>query len=88
MGVRRLVKGNASKSCRQSICEVIATEIHKRQGRFEYTPYSLIEISSDNRIITGCKCPNFTSIYTEFIPAISIIESIKKKVVAITTMHT
>lgn len=78
-GVRRLVKGNASKSCRQSICEVIATEIHKRQGRFEYTPYSLIKISSDNRIITGCECPNFTSIYTEFIPAISIIESIKKE---------
>lgn len=66
-GVRRLVKGNYSNTCRQSISEVLATEIHKRQGKFSFTPYSLIEISSDKQMIIGCECPNFTSINTEFI---------------------
>ncbi len=77
-GARRLVKGNYGKSCRQSLCEVLATEIHKRQGKFEYTPYSLIQISSNGNKVIGCECPNFTDINTEFIPAIEIINSEKK----------
>lgn len=77
-GIRRLVKGNYNNTCRQSLCEVLATEIHKRQGKFEYSPYTLIKITSDGREIIGCECPNFTSINTEFIPAIDIINSIKK----------
>lgn len=77
-GTRRLVKGNYNHSCRQSLCEVLASEIHKRQGRFEYTPYSLIEISSDNQMIIGCECPDFTTVHTEFIAAIEIVNSIKK----------
>lgn len=77
-GIRRLVKGNYNHTCRQSLSEVLATEIHKRQNKFEYTPYSLIEISSDGQLITGCECPNFTDIHTEFIPAIDIVNSIKK----------
>lgn len=77
-GVRRLVKGNYNNTCRQSLCETLATEIHKRQGMFEYTPYSLIEISSDGQLITGCECPNFTDINTEFVPAIDIVNSFKK----------
>ncbi|MCX4315408.1 MAG: hypothetical protein OSJ52_02030, partial [Lachnospiraceae bacterium] len=28
--------------------------------------------------VIGCECPNFTDINTEFIPAIDIINSIKK----------
>lgn len=77
-GIRRLVKGNDSRTCRQSLSEVLASEIHKRQGRFEYTPYSLIEISSDGALITGCESPNFTSYETEFIPAIDIVNAQKK----------
>ncbi len=77
-GTRRLVKGNYNNTCRQSLCEVLATEIHKRQGKFEYAPYTLIKITSDGKEITGCECPNFTSIDTEFVPAIDIINSIKK----------
>ena len=77
-GTRRLVKGNYNNTCRQSLCEVLATEIHKRQGKFDYSPYTLIKITSDGKEITGCECPNFTSIGTEFIPAIDIINSIKK----------
>lgn len=77
-GTRRLVKGNYNNTCRQSLCEVLATEIHKRQSNCMYTPYSLINISSDNQQIIGCECPNFTSISTEFISAIDIISNLKK----------
>lgn len=76
-GTRRLVKGNYNHSSRQSLCEVLATEIHKRQNKFEYTPYSLIEISSNDDIVMGCECPNFTNINTEFISAIEILDSFK-----------
>ena len=77
-GTRRLVKGNYSNTCRQSLCEVLATYIHRCQNKFDYTTYGLIEISSDNQNIIGCECENFTSISTEFIPAIEIINSVKK----------
>ena len=77
-GVRRLVKGNYGKSCRQSIAEVFASEIHKGQGKIHYTPYSLIRISSNGQVITGCECPNFTNLGTEFISAHDIVESFKK----------
>lgn len=77
-GVRLLVKGNYNNTCRQSIGEVFATEIHKRQQKFSYVPYTLIKISSDGQSILGCSCPNFTTIDTEFIPAISVIDTVKK----------
>lgn len=77
-GVRYLVKGNYNNTCRQSISEVIASEIHRRQGKFEYTPYGYIRIYSDNIPIIGCKCPNFTDINTEFIAAIDIVNSAPK----------
>lgn len=78
-GTRFLVKGNSGNTIRQSLNEVLATEIHRRQGRFEYTPYSLIRISSNGIETTGCICQNFTSIETEFIPAIDIVNSVKKR---------
>jgi hypothetical protein len=76
--VRRLVKGNYNNTCRQSLCEVLATNIHKRQGKVVYTPYNLIKISSDCQNIIGCECPNFTTIQTEFVPAIDIVDNLKK----------
>ncbi len=76
-GNRLLVKGNYNNTCRQSLCKVLATEIHQRQNRFEYVPYNLIRISADDQIITGCSCPNFTSPTTEFIPAFDLLDSVK-----------
>lgn len=76
-GVRRLVKGNDSEICRQSLCEVLASEIHKRQGA-SHTPYTLIRISSNGSQITGCECPNFTDICTDFVPAIDVVGMTKK----------
>lgn len=77
-GIRRLVKGKYNNTCRQSLCEVLSTEIHKRQERFEYTPYSLIQISADGHEVMGCECPNFININTEFVSAIEILNSIRK----------
>lgn len=62
-----LFKGH--KVVRQSICEVLATEIHKRQGRFCYVSYTLTE--------NGCICPNFVTGNKEFIPAIDMIQNVK-----------
>lgn len=76
--IRYLVKGNYGDSCRQSICEALASKIHEMQGFQNYVPYKLIEISSDGKVVTGCMCPNFTSIHTEFIPAIDIVNAYKK----------
>ncbi len=77
-GTRKLIKGNYNNTCRQSLCEVLATEIHKRQGSFPYACYTLIKIEDKGQEVIGCECPNFTDINTEFIPAIDIINSIKK----------
>ena len=77
-GVRRLVKGNYGNTCRQSLCEVLATQMHYLQNKIVYTPYNLIYIASDGQCIIGCECPNFTSITTEFIPAIDIVNMYKK----------
>lgn len=77
-GVRRLVKGNYGRGCRQSLCEVIATELHRRQGISNFLPYSLIKISMEGHLIIGCKCPCFTDIKTEFVSAIDIVNSVKK----------
>lgn len=76
--VRRLVKGNYNNTCRQSISEVFATEIHRKQSLMPYTKYKLIEISSDKQNIIGCECPNFTTLLTEFVPAIDIVNNLKK----------
>lgn len=76
-GIRRLVKGNYGSSCRQSLCEVLASEIHSRQ-QADYVPYTLIKISSNGKSIIGCECPNFTSISTEFVSAFDILGNEKK----------
>lgn len=76
-GIRRLVKGNYGISCRQSLCEALASKVHKMQGAL-HTPYHLIKISSGDSQIIGCECPCFTDISTEFVAAIDIVANEKK----------
>ena len=76
-GTRYLVKGNYNNTCRQSISEVLATEIHKRQNKFMYTPYKFVRIKNNGTEVIGCACPNFTNINTEFVPAIDIVRYLK-----------
>ncbi len=77
-GTRFLVKGNSNDNYIQSLSEVLASEIYKRQGFDSYVPYSLVKITSDGREITGCRCPCFTSEFLEFIPAYELVNSHKK----------
>lgn len=75
-GTRFLVKGNYSDGCIQSLSEVLATEIYKRQKiNVDYVSYNLIEISSDGKIVLECCCPNYTTENLEFVSAYDIINS-------------
>lgn len=77
-GIRHLVKGNCNNTYRQSISEVFATEIHKKLGIMPSASYKFISILSDNKNIIGCECPNFTNSLIELVPAIDIINNLKK----------
>ena len=71
-GTRALIKGNYGLSCQQSLNEVLATEIHKRQNVFPYTEYKLIQLNTTEGINFGCFSKNFASKDIEFIPAIEV----------------
>lgn len=76
-GERYLIKGNNSFLSSESINEVLASEIHKRQGYDNYTDYELIKINGKSYDY-GCICKAFTSQKYELIPAWDIY-SYKKK---------
>ena len=74
---RYLVKGNSNNLSSESINEVIASEIHKRQGYSNYTSYKLIRIR-DSEYDFGCYSKLFTSQKQEFISAHAIVSSAKQ----------
>ncbi len=76
-GKRCLIKGNHGRYSSESINEVIASEIHKRQGYDNYTKYSLIKIK-DKPYDYGCISEMFTSQNKELIPAWAICSCNKK----------
>lgn len=78
-GHRYLIKGNYGLSNQQSINEVIATEIHRRQNRFSYTTYKMAELSLHDAEGMGCICECFADEKHEFIPAYDIVSSEKKR---------
>ena len=55
------------------------TAIYEKQKIADYTSYTFADIQSDDQDILGCACPNFTSENLEFIPAIDIVNSVKKR---------
>lgn len=71
-----LIKGNSIDSYQQSLNEILATEIHKRQGFKEYTPYSLTTLEQNN---IGCLSYNFCNENVEFISAWELLQSSKIK---------
>lgn len=74
---RCLIKGNHSASSAESINELIASEIHKRQGYSNYTDYKLIHIKG-KPYKYGCISEAFTSQHAELLSAWSVITSEKK----------
>ena len=76
-GVRCLIKGNHSPLSSESINEIIACEIHKRQGYHNYAEYKLLEIAGKEYAF-GCYSEQFTSQSTELVPAWALYTNEKK----------
>lgn len=68
---RFLLKGNYGNMYRQSINEVFATLLHKKQN-VEHTSYSLINLPTTMGEGIGCISKNFSNKDIEFIPAYDI----------------
>ena len=75
-GKRMLIKGNHGANSQESLNEVAATLLHRKQGKMpfvEYLPYRLEDSSQ-----YGCICKDFCSEALEFVPAIDVVQSEKK----------
>ena len=82
-GNRYLVKGNYGRSYQQSLNEMLASLLHKRQGWKNYTPYRLCKLkakldSSEQADALGCYSRAFTNENLEFISGYEICGSRKK----------
>ena len=76
-GSRVLIKGNHGDSSAESINEVIACELHKKQGYDNYTEYKLLKIKG-KPYDYGCYSKAFTNSELELVSAHAIITSRKK----------
>lgn len=75
-GKRCLVKGNRGNNSQESLNEVVATLLHKKQSTASFTTYTPVRLPKQSQI--HCMCENFASSDLEFIPAIDVINSKKK----------
>ncbi len=75
-GRRFLVKGNRGATSQNSLNEIVATLLHRRQGSQPHCAYSTFRPANRDWICCVCDC--FTTPTTEFILAIDLIESKKK----------
>ena len=73
---RCLVKGNHGSNSQESLNEVAATLLHRKQGCVPYVTYSTMQMDENQQIY--CVCESFTSDQIELIPAIDVVESKKK----------
>ncbi|MCD8217384.1 MAG: HipA domain-containing protein [Clostridiales bacterium] len=74
---RILIKGNRDNLSAESINEVIASELHHRQGYANYTPYSLIHIK-EKSYDYGCYSRMFTSQQAELVSVYAVVTSEKQ----------
>lgn len=75
-GKRCLVKGNHGGNSQESLNEIVATLLHKKQGEQPYVSYSAMQMGNTQQIC--CVCESFTSDELELIPAIDVVDSEKK----------
>ena len=75
-GKRCLVKGNHGSNSQESLNEVVATLLHKKQARQPYVTYNTMRLGDNSQIY--CVCESFTSDEVELIPAIDVVDSKKK----------
>ncbi len=75
-GKRMLVKGNHGANSQESLNEVAATLLHRKQGRMPYAAY--LPYRLEDAAQYGCICEDFCSETLEFVPAIDVVQSEKK----------
>ena len=75
-GKRCLIKGNHGSHSQESLNEVVASLVHKKQDKMPYVVYKPMKSPVSPQIT--CICESFTSNDVEFIPAIDVVESSKK----------
>ena len=79
-GKRYLVKGNYGQSYQQSLNEIFATNLHKKQKFENFTSYSLVKLkTTDDEDGLGCMCYDFCSENVELISAWELLQTIKTK---------
>jgi hypothetical protein len=77
-GKRFLIKRNHGQSCQQSINEAIASLIHEKQDKFPFVKYELCDVYNFDNPEIGCICEDFCTEEIEFIPALDVVNSVKK----------
>ena len=75
---RCLLKGNRGANSQQSLNEVLASMLHKKQGFSNHVRYRPVKLTGNASEQYGCICEDFASETLEFIPAIDVVDSEKK----------
>jgi hypothetical protein len=79
-GRRYMIKGNYGESYQQSLNELFATELHKKQGFNNYTEYTLVKLKVEGDTEgLGCLCYDFCSENLECISAWELLQTIKTR---------
>ncbi len=79
-GKRYMIKGNYGQSYQQSLNEIFASELHKKQGFSNYTEYSLAKLKVEGDIDgIGCLSYDFCSENIECISAWELLQTVKIK---------
>lgn len=79
-GRRYMVKGNYGASYQQSLNEIFATQLHKKQGFSNYTFYQLVRMQVEEDMEgLGCMCYDFCSENIESISAWELLQTVKIK---------
>lgn len=80
-GQRILVKGNYGNSNQQSVNEVFASLMHRKQYRQPYVQYRLckIQTTKNHEAVIGCASNNFCSEQIESIPLREVMETQKRQ---------
>ena len=77
-GRRYMIKGNYGESYQQSLNEIFAAELHRRQGFDNYTEYTLVKLKVDgNTDGLGCMSYDFCSEGVECISAWEVLQTTK-----------
>lgn len=84
---RCLLKGNRGVNSQQSLNEVLAAMLHEKQGFANHVQYRPVKLTGNSGEQYGCICEDFASESLEFVPAIDVVDSVKKDNAASTYEH-